>query len=297
MSKNTLPVLNIKNFKAHGYAQPDFYVKTFQQHKKEHPFVMQPHSHDFYLLMLITKGTGTHTIELKEHSVKPGSVFFMSPSEVHAWNLSEDTDGYILFFNTHFYMMDYREGNIFEIPFYNPQNKINSAFLQPKQLTGIKHLMENMRHESSLDLPIYQKRILRSYLDIVLMKLAAILKPAQRKKESGLPSRLIPNLQALINEHFISHNPVSFYANKLNITVQRLNKITHNQLDKTVAELIHHRMLAEAKRLLAYSTYTVSEIAYQLNFNDNSYFTRFFKKATSMTPEQYRKQLINTTNP
>jgi AraC-like DNA-binding protein len=75
-----------------------------------------------------------------------------------------------------------------------------------------------------------------------------------------------------------------------------LNAVTKNYLDKTTADLIHERMIAEAKRLLVYSSYTISEIAYQLNFNDNSYFNRFFKKAVSITPEQFRKRIISTVN-
>ena len=63
-------------------------------------------------------------------------------------------------------------------------------------------------------------------------------------------------------------------------------------MNKTVAELIQERMIAEAKRLMVYSSLTISEIAYQLNFNDNSYFNRFFKKAEKCTPEQFRKRFL-----
>ncbi len=295
MAKTKLPVLNIKNFKVHVNAQPDFYVKTFQQHKAEHPFVMLPHSHDFYMLMIVTKGKGTHRIELDDYPVKPGSVFFMSPSEVHSWQLSDDTEGYILFFNTRFYLMDSGNGNIFELPLYNPEHKIHSKILSLKQLPEFQSLMENIRQESNSE-SAYQKRILRSYLDILLRKLAIVFNINQESKSGQLTAALIPRLTVLINQHFSEHLPASFYANELDMNLQRLNAITKKSLNKTVAALIHERLLNEAKRLLEYSTFTISEVAFHLNFNDNSYFTRFFKKETGMTPEQYRKRMFYTTN-
>ena len=76
----------------------------------------------------------------------------------------------------------------------------------------------------------------------------------------------------------------------LNCTAQQLNSITKNYLHKRVSDLIQERMMAEAKRLLVYSSLTVSEIAYTLNFNDHSYFNRFFKKAENITPEQFRNR-------
>jgi len=293
MSKNKLPVFTIENFKAPLNPQPDFYIKTFQQHKAEHPFVLEPHSHDFYLLMIVTKGGGTHTIELNEYNVKSGSVFFMSPSEVHSWKLDNDTDGYILFFNTQFYLMDFKSRNLFDLPFYNPAKKVQSGTLTLKQLSEFKALMENILYESTA-CSSYQKSILRSYLDIVLLKLASLLGYVDEKRKNS--TLIIPKLEALIEENFLHHQPIVFYAEQLNLSAQQLNSITKNYLDKTVAEMIHARMIAEAKRLLVYSSLRVSEIAYQLNFNDNSYFNRFFKKIESVTPEQFRKRIINTTN-
>ena len=295
MSKNKLPVLTIKNFRASQNTQPDFYIKTFQQHKAEHPFVMEPHSHDFYLLMIVTKGSGTHTIELNKYDVKPGSVFFMSPSEVHSWKLDRSTDGYILFFNRQFYLMGFKARSLFDLPFYNPSNKIRSAVLPMNKLSEYKTIMEDILKEST-SRSAHQNSILRSYLDILLLKLAVVFQSIEKKKISKFNTVIIPKLEALIEQYFIHHRPASFYAKELTLNTQQLNLITKNYLNKTVVEMVRERLIDEAKRLLVYSTFTVSEIAYQLNFNDNSYFNRFFKKEESITPEQFRKRLINTIN-
>ena len=123
---------------------------------------------------------------------------------------------------------------------------------------------------------------------MLLFKLADLR--ASNSNERIQPISLVPELEALIESNFMQHWTVSRYAEKLNTTSQQLNTITKSYLNKTVAELVQERMIAEAKRLLVYSSLTISEIAYQLNFNDNSYFNRFFKKAEKITPEQFRKR-------
>jgi AraC-like DNA-binding protein len=84
--------------------------------------------------------------------------------------------------------------------------------------------------------------------------------------------------------------PASFYAEKLKVSTQKMNQHTRQFLNKTVTELINEKLLIEAKRLLAYSDKSVSEIAYEMNFNDNSYFNKFFKRIEKETPEQFRKR-------
>ena len=70
-------------------------------------------------------------------------------------------------------------------------------------------------------------------------------------------------------------------------------KLALSLVGKTAGDLIRDRVLLEAKRLLTNADMTVTEIAYDLNFQDNSYFNRFFKKETGMTPDEFRKQFIN----
>lgn len=289
MSKQSPAVLNLGNFKSKDSSRSDIYIRTFQQHKVDHPFVMKAHSHDFYLVILFTKGRGEHSIDFNTYTVNRGSVFFMSPSEIHSWNLSDDTDGYVLFFNHSFYLMDALSKQLFKLPFFKSMDKIRHALLNEEELKNIETVFKSIATEAESALT-FKNAILRSYLDVLLFKFADII--TINNGERIQPISLVPELEILIESFFMEHQPVSFYAEKLNTTSQKLNSITKNYLNKTVAELIQERMIAEAKRLMVYSSITISEIAYQLNFNDNSYFNRFFKKAEKCTPEQFRKRFL-----
>jgi AraC family transcriptional activator of pobA len=285
-------VLNLRNFKGIKDTEPDFYIKTFQEHRVAHPFVMEPHAHDFYLVMLFTKGTGTHIIDFNEYTIKRGSVFFMSPAETHSWLLSNDADGYVLFFNPAFYLMDVLPRKITELPFFSPENKMRMGQLVTADITQVEKIITLMNAENKGS-SAFKKNILRSYLDILLFKLAAIL---QTKKTGSPQLNTIAILLSLIEKHYMEHLSISFYTDQLHVSAQKLNALCKLQLNKTVNQLLQDRLLAEAKRLLAYSSYTVSEIAYQLNFNDNSYFNRFFKRMEQLTPEQFRDRIKSTIN-
>lgn len=289
MSKKAPSILRLNNFKHKEDSKPGFYIKTFSEHKKEHPFVMEPHAHDFYLITLFTKGTGIHTIDFTSYEVKKGSVFFMSPAEVHSWNLSDDTDGYVLFFNSSFYVMDAQPKHLYRLPFFRIKERLHHGELNKAQLQNIEIIIQLLMTESRVSSP-FQTNILRSALDVLLYKLSSLLE--NETNSITHPVSLIPQLETLIDQHFKMHLPISFYAEKLHTTTQQLNKLSKSYLGKTVTDLLRERLIAEAKRLLVYSHLSVSEIAYELNFSDNSYFNRFFKRSEKLTPEQFRRRFI-----
>ena len=106
--KNTinLPVFNISNFQDYNNCMDfdsHFYIRPFNDHIQVNHFIETPHGHDFYLLLLITKGSGIHTIDNVEYVIEPGALFIVSPGKVHYWNLANDTDGYILFFKKDYF--------------------------------------------------------------------------------------------------------------------------------------------------------------------------------------------------
>ena len=100
---------------------------------------------------------------------------------------------------------------------------------------------------------------------------------------------LLHNFMDLIEIHFRSLKLPKDYAALLYITPNHLNAVTKEQLGYSAGELIRNRVLLEAKRLLVVKNYSIAEIAYELNFSDASYFTKFFKKAVGCTPEDFKK--------
>ena len=109
---------------------------------------------------------------------------------------------------------------------------------------------------------------------------AVTLKPADAR---------VDELRRLIDEHFRKERLISFYAERLAMTADRLNDHVKRATGVTAGHLIRQRVLTEAKRQLVFTTQAIHEIAYDLAFSDPSHFTRFFRKQTGTTPQAFRE--------
>jgi AraC-like DNA-binding protein len=262
-----LPIYQIQDFEALARQDQYFYFSPFALHLQEHLFIREPHKHNFYIILIVTQGTGSHTIDFKEFEVKPGTVFFMTPGQVHSWELSKDADGFVIFFTQQFYAREYPHKMLFDFPFFN-------ALLYNPVLSIAKAMREIM---------------LSRYLDILLIELTRIFQPKVAGTGSTVKEQaLLQNLERLIDVHYKEHKPVGFYAQRLHVTTKHLNDVCKNSLGKTTKDLIQYRTLLEAQRLLVHANLTSSQIAAELGYFDNTYFFRFFKKHIGCTPEQFR---------
>ena len=117
-----------------------------------------------------------------------------------------------------------------------------------------------------------------------------ILSFNDRIRKSGIDKRVL-KLIALIDEHYLREREVSFYANEMSLSEKRLGLLTKQALGNTIKGILQQRMLLEAKRLISRENLSFKSIAFQLGFADASYFSRFFKKYSGHTPEQFRLYL------
>ena len=95
-------------------------------------------------------------------------------------------------------------------------------------------------------------------------------------------------LRKLVEEHFQKERQLAFYADRLAMTVDRLNDHVRRATGVTAGHLIRQRVLTEAKRQLVFTSQPIHEIAYDLAFSDPSHFARFFRKQTGTTPHEFR---------
>jgi AraC family transcriptional activator of pobA len=288
MAKKQLPVYDIEEFRYLG-TESNFYANTFKAHlKQHHHFILAPHRHDFYVGMLFTKGSGTHQIEFNNYDIKPGHVFMIAPGEVHDWNLSEDIDGYIFFHTREFFDLNFTSEKVDNYPFYcclrnnpliplkdNPRKKINEIFSE---------IVYEYKHTGLLK---FQK--LSSLINVLYIELSRIYLPDKILQKQNLHYLgKLKQLEQLIDKHFTEYKYPKNYALLMHVSEKHLNRICKTCLNKTMTELIADRIVLEAKRRLAFTKSTVSQIADELGYSNTSYFTRLFKKKTGNTPVEFK---------
>lgn len=117
--------------------------------------------------------------------------------------------------------------------------------------------------------------------------------PSGMQREAGRGARHFARFCDLLEEHYLRHLPVVQYAKQLGITASHLNLLCRQTVGKSALELIHERVLLEAKRSLVYTSMTISEVSYAIGFSDPAYFTRFFKRGTGCSPKEFRQRAVD----
>jgi AraC family transcriptional activator of pobA len=98
-----------------------------------------------------------------------------------------------------------------------------------------------------------------------------------------------------LERNFKSHQSIEVYADQFNITAAHLNSLCRRIANQSALQIIHQRLLLEAKRNLIYTAMTISEISNELGFSEPAYFTRFFKRHCDISPKNYRQKSGTTS--
>ncbi|MBC8754918.1 helix-turn-helix domain-containing protein [Kordia sp. YSTF-M3] len=280
-----LPVYNISQFKEDKPSK-HLYCNRFEEHLRTHPFIEKPHIHDFHLVVLFTKGTGTHIVDFNTYEINAGSVFVLQPGQMHHWNLSKDIDGFILFHSKEFYNVHFRHKQINDYPFYYSTYNTPKLRLNAPQTQTITSFFEMILAEYT-SRKLFNEHSILNLLDLIYIELSRhYITPTQLQVKRY--HTILRSFEELLEQFYKYEKKPSFYASRLNITLKHLNRICKETLQKTATTVITDRIILEAKRLLLTPELAVNEIANRLGFEDYSYFSRLFKQKTQRTPSSFR---------
>jgi len=279
------PVYPIQRFNCNS-VNSDLYINTFKNHLINHSFIEKPHRHNSYVLVFFTKGSGTHEIDFDKFIIQPGSVFFMQPGQIHHWDLSDDIEGFVIFYSKEMYNLYFGQKSIDQYSFYSSVNTIPEIIFDNAEAKAILPYFDAMILENQSNQMMKQDKIM-NLLDIIHIEIARKYSETHLH-EAHSNNVKIKNFEVLLEQKFKKEKAPSFYAPKLSITLKHLNRICNEILQKTTTEVITNRIILEAKRMLMDKNFTVNEIATELGYDDYSYFTRLFKKHSGMTPSAFR---------
>jgi len=250
-----------------------------------------PHRHNFYEILIFDSASGIHEIDFVSHSLKNRNIHFISPGQVHFLSATKESHGYILAFSDAFFSQyEYNKPGIIQYPFFQSIKKSVMQLSKPqyKLVSGIIPFIIREYKEPS------NSEILHTYLKALLLELQRIYEfNFKNVNNTIMEDRIFRGFLQVLEKDYKSKKPVSHYASILSIQTNALNKVVRKVTGKTAGELILERIILEAKRLLHHSSLSQKEIAYQLNFDDPSYFSRIFKHKTSLSPSQFRKHVAN----
>ncbi len=287
-----IPVYSLRNFSSLESSSQQFQVETFDANR--HFSVKYPHRHDFFEVLFLTKGSGFHVIDGNKYKIKPPCIFFMSPGQAHKIEFSGDIEGYIFIFTAEFYLINQTNQNrLIEFPFFFTIRQDNPPLLltEKEDLFFLKSLFKKGISEIKKDLP-YSIDLLRSILDLILTSSSTLYKSDENTLNKGKGHIVVKKFFQLVEENYLNNLSVTEYADKLAITANHLTQTVNRLTGKTSSQIVKSKQILEIKRLLVHTNLSVTEIATRLNFPDQSYFAKFFKREAGVSPLQYRTKSL-----
>jgi AraC family transcriptional regulator, transcriptional activator of pobA len=251
--------------------------------------IKSPHKHLFYEVLLVKAGTMIHNVDYQEYTIEADTLFFISQGQLHLWGKTNigSIEGYRLMFTEDFFEVG-QSGHsfLFELIYLDnvyqtPQLSVSAS---SRQIFDYFELMHQEFGRSDCNL-----QALRSLLFLVLTETQRIANSQRGKLPNRQQMLIYKQFMQLLEAHFTDKWGVDHYAERLNTTPRQLNRILQEVAQQSFMGIIQNRLVLEAKRMLILTTLSVSQIADHLGFDDSSYFSRFFRRHTQITPLDFRQ--------
>lgn len=244
-----------------------------------------------YSLIWVVNGTGRVKADFSEYGLMENTLFAFCPYQPFMF-LSGRISGVGIYFHPDFFCIHKHQeevacngvlfNNIYEPPFVH---------ISPEPATTLEMLIRQLSNEAARP-GLAQFELLVSYLKIFLITLSRLKAEQQTESREAFDSAkepfILQDLRKAIEKDFKKKHAASDYARELNISAKALVKITKAHCNRTLTEMITERIIIEAKRELYLTGKTIKEIAYELGYDDEYYFSRFFKANASVSPQTYR---------
>lgn len=313
--KKEIPVFNARSFRNVYFQAPEeterleairASVAHFEIHRRDDfrfrcKNTIASNRLDFHLIFIVTGGEGIHTFGEKEYYLKPGMLCFVSPGLITSWQTTVDEHaGYFCAFTSDFYQAGLKDQEtLSNLPFFHADSS-SVLNLDEKLTQYFNNLFAEIEEEYNAD-NTFKADLLRALLNLLFQKAIKLVDHEDGKclVDSGNASqRIAKDFLRLYQKDFlplIEQQPVTVksladYAARMAVTQNHLNDTVKAVTGKTPGEHLRERVLKEAIQLLSHTALSISEIAFLLQFEDPSYFARFFRKYTGISPKEQRQK-------
>jgi AraC family transcriptional activator of pobA len=283
----------------HLYGDPpddsafDFiHVETIASRSSQHDWLIRAHRHRNLLqILLVEQGSGEMTFEAATLLFEAPAAILVAPTIAHGFRFRPQvTDGFVVSFTEDVAAaLGERSGEALK--------RLKALAAEPviplshaSEIARLSRLCADLHEESFLAREGY-RLAMRGLLALIAIEVARLAASRARTGAVTLQpaDSTVEALCRLVEEHFRNERLISFYADKLAITPDRLNDHVKRVSGITAGHLIRQRVLTEAKRALVFTAQPINEISYDLGFADPSHFARFFRKQTGTTPQAFRE--------
>ena len=268
--------------------------KMEEIYTKRNGRVDEPHRHNYYTVLIVNKAKGQHKIDFNSYELSNKQIYFVAPGQVHQVIEEEQSFGFAMTFSNQFLIE-----NSIQLSFIESLNLFQNYGQNPPLIPS-ENQFEAIEGFSNQIFTLFNSEANMKFLSIgAFLKLLLIecnnicsINPIESEIDSS-GDNLIRLFKNEVEKNYKKEHSTTFYANKLFITPDHLNRTFKAKIGKTAKDYIQARIITEAKRLLYFTDLSNKEIGFELGFNEPANFSAFFKKQTQVSPSNFKKTEIN----
>jgi len=276
-------------FREVRHDQPDdcVHYEAVAVRGQEMDWTIPAHRHEgLHQFQLLARGTVRGTIDGRSFEAVAPLLLLIAPGSVHGFTYSRDAVGHQLTVPT---------GTLRQLLGGSglAQDTLASSFLvDGEQAEGVADAsvrqFEALAREFRGDAPgrVHALLAQATLVAVAFLRLGGARHASQKPR--GARDTLVQRYRTLLETHFRREQNLAFYAASLQVSADHLSRACRNVAGQSAQQLLHDRLMLEARRLLAYTAAPVADIAAQLGYADPAYFTRFFARSVGETPSSYR---------
>lgn len=275
-------------FREVRHEQPDdcLHYETVAVRGHEMDWTIPAHRHDaLHQFQFLAQGSVRGTVDGRDFEATAPVMLMLTPGSVHGFTYTPDAVGHQL-----------------TIPTTTLQQQLGGSSLAETEL-GASFVIAQLQPADEAECVDLFGKLAREFLSRSAGRVHALLACATlvavhflrcrgeqfgRDKPPGARDTLVQRFLALVEQHHRSHRPLAFYADALGVTADHLSRTCRNVAGQSALQMLHERLMLEARRLLAYTPMPVAEVAANLGYDDAAYFSKFFSRQVGNTPSEYR---------
>ncbi|WP_031425577.1 helix-turn-helix domain-containing protein [Flavimarina sp. Hel_I_48] len=249
-------------------------------------YLNDPGRRDFFEIVWLRNEKALHEPQHDFQTLRGDWIYLIPPYRVHQLNKA-GKKGVLISFKQELLEDDLKEFLLDVFRIFNVQGEFSCLQVNQESEKTLRSIYDLMQEE--YDQQQANLTMIRALLKVFLLKLIQLKEHHFTLQD--INEKRIYEFMMLLEGNFSDKRKAQFYAEKMGLSTKRLNQILKEKLDKTAVQLIHDRIILEAKRQIIHSKHTLKEIAYDLQFKDPSYFSRFFKLHTQQTPNEFQDKV------
>lgn len=272
--------------------EESFAVEERNSYECEYEYSGEPHRSTGFMIELLLEGSVTRYVDFEKYTATAPAILITSPEQVHQHVLSDDYRTISVYFKQDFLatetsdMLSYMECTL-------RSSLISVTYEQLEEVLPLARLLMQEQQAERL----HKNNIIRNLLNAFIISCSRMQRICiDLFIADASHQRIVTRFKTLVQRNFREMIQVAQYADMLHVTPGHLNDMVKNTLGRSAKQIIDGARMMEAKRMLFWGEHPIKQICWELNFEDDAYFNRFFKKHSGVTPLEFQKNIRKKYN-